>query len=127
VIFFEAPHRIEKTMAELLSVVGDVPVAIGRELTKVHEEWVRGPISTAIGRIHPRGEFTVVAELGRSGEQVVSQSPPSGGALEAEIGQLMETGGVSRRVAAAIVARRHGLTANAVYSAAERAKKKGTD
>ncbi len=65
VVFFEAPHRIERTMGELLEAVGDVEVAVGRELTKVHENWVRGPITTVVGRLESRGEFTVVVNIGQ--------------------------------------------------------------
>ena len=46
VIFYEAPHRIRRTLEELLSIIGDVSIAVGRELTKKHEELVRGPISS---------------------------------------------------------------------------------
>ena len=48
VVFFEAPHRIRATLEQLLSLVGDCQVAIGRELTKAHEELVRGPISEVL-------------------------------------------------------------------------------
>ena len=45
VVFFEAPHRIRETLEQLISVVGDCPLVVCRELTKIHEELVRGPIS----------------------------------------------------------------------------------
>ena len=45
VVFFEAPHRIRETLGELQREVGDCQVAVCRELTKKHEELVRGPIS----------------------------------------------------------------------------------
>src|SRR6185503_18413527 len=48
VVFFEAPHRIRETLSELQRIVGDCPVVIGRELTKIHEQLVRGPISQAL-------------------------------------------------------------------------------
>src|SRR4051812_36051684 len=48
VIFFEAPHRIDETLREFHRELGDCDVAVGRELTKVHEHLVRGPISTVI-------------------------------------------------------------------------------
>jgi len=56
VVFFEAPHRIRRTLEELREKVGDCRVAIGRELTKAHEELVRGPISAVLTSLeHPKG------------------------------------------------------------------------
>ena len=48
VVFFEAPHRLSRTLSEIAQSVGDFPVVVGRELTKIHEEFVRGPISIAL-------------------------------------------------------------------------------
>src|SRR5215217_4604496 len=61
IVFFEAPHRIRETMADLLAILGDRTVAVARELTKAHEELVVRPISEYLQRLSdPRGEFTVV-------------------------------------------------------------------
>ena len=67
VVFFEAPHRIRRTLEEIQTTVGDQPVVVCRELTKAHEELVRGPISVALQRLSIiKGEFTVVIEIGQS-------------------------------------------------------------
>ena len=59
VVFFEAPHRIRQTLQDLLHTLGDPHVVVGRELTKVHEELVRGPISGVLAALgEPRGEYT---------------------------------------------------------------------
>src|SRR6185369_5030487 len=47
-VFFEAPHRIQATLTELMTAIGDQYVVVGRELTKVHEQLVKGPISTVL-------------------------------------------------------------------------------
>jgi 16S rRNA (cytidine1402-2'-O)-methyltransferase len=62
-IFLEAPQRLLASLADLQAVLGDRPVAVARELTKLHEEVFRGPLGEA--RSHfaaqpPRGEFTLV-------------------------------------------------------------------
>ncbi len=62
-IFFESPHRIEKTLAIIERILGPRPLVVARELTKVHEEFLRGPAAEL--RLHfrahpPRGEFTVL-------------------------------------------------------------------
>jgi len=62
-IFLEAPHRLLESLADLLDILGDRPAAVARELTKVHEEIFRGPITQAIQRFldeAPRGEITLV-------------------------------------------------------------------
>ncbi len=62
-IFLEAPHRLLATLQDLLKTLGDRPVAVARELTKVHEELWRGVLSsaaTSFAENTPRGEFTLV-------------------------------------------------------------------
>ncbi len=125
VVFFEAPHRIRETLLELQRTVGDCPVAIGRELTKVHEELVRGPISVALERLSDdRGEFTVVAMIGQSTDNM-AVTAPSQVELALEIGRMTASVGLTKRKAINIVARKHGLTPNRVYDAVEAAKKSG--
>jgi 16S rRNA (cytidine1402-2'-O)-methyltransferase len=61
VVFFEAPHRIRETLGELACVAGDREVALARELTKVHEEVLRGTAASLLARLpEPRGEITVL-------------------------------------------------------------------
>ncbi len=62
-VIFEAPYRLRDTLADLMAVLGDRPVALCRELTKLHEEIWRGTLSEAQARYEtedPRGEFTLV-------------------------------------------------------------------
>lgn len=63
VIFFEAPHRITRTLEELREVFGDIDIVICRELTKIHEEIRREKISTSIvhfSNTNPKGEFVIL-------------------------------------------------------------------
>jgi 16S rRNA (cytidine1402-2'-O)-methyltransferase len=62
-IFYEAPHKIVRTIEDMLEVFGDRRVVITRELTKLHEETIRGKISECLNRLHSgtiKGEFTIV-------------------------------------------------------------------
>ncbi|HRQ24801.1 MAG TPA: 16S rRNA (cytidine(1402)-2'-O)-methyltransferase, partial [Anaerolineales bacterium] len=64
-IFLESPHRLIASLTDLLAVLGDRRICIAREMTKMYEEFWRGPISGAIGHFkskEPRGEFTLVIE-----------------------------------------------------------------
>ena len=70
-VFFEAPHRLLKTLADLAEVWGDRRIALARELTKMFEEVWRGTVQEAIAHFQetpPHGEFTVVVE-GAMGEE----------------------------------------------------------
>lgn len=64
-IFFEAPHRLQAALVDLEAVLGDRPLAIARELTKLHEQIWRGSIAAAriyFTGVEPRGEFTLVVK-----------------------------------------------------------------
>jgi 16S rRNA (cytidine1402-2'-O)-methyltransferase len=64
-VIYEAPGRVADTLVDLLTVLGDREAAVCRELTKVHEEVVRGKLSelgAMYGRTPPRGEVTLVVD-----------------------------------------------------------------
>jgi 16S rRNA (cytidine1402-2'-O)-methyltransferase len=125
VVFFEAPHRIERTLRDLLHLVGDCPIVLARELTKIHEELVRQPISQvlAVG-FKPQGEFTVVAYIGHTTEYT-RPTTPSPIDIWREFGEITNIERLTRRAAVHQLARRHGMSPNAVYEAIEIAKKSG--
>ena len=62
-VAFETPHRLATALSDILAALGDRPMAVCRELTKLHEEVFRGSVSEAITHFaQPRGEFTLVIE-----------------------------------------------------------------
>jgi 16S rRNA (cytidine1402-2'-O)-methyltransferase len=64
-IFYESPHRLAKTLSDMLEILGDRKVVVARELTKVHEEVFRGTLEEAVERFggeRCRGEFTILVE-----------------------------------------------------------------
>lgn len=66
VIFYETPHRIVKVLEELDATLGDIAVVIGRELTKLHEEFLRGTPKTLLEHFSqkpPRGEMVVMINV----------------------------------------------------------------
>ena len=120
--FFEAPHRISRTLTEAAEYFGKRPIVVGRELTKVHQEFLRGTAQELAGRLDaPRGEFTVVVGPGeiRSNDAILVSDEQ----LAAEFGQDTETAGLRRREAVARLARRYGRPVREVYAAIERGKK----
>ena len=121
--FFEAPHRIARTLAEATQYFGDRPIVVGRELTKLHQEFLRGTAQELASRLTaPRGEFTVVVSPGETAGKIEA-SPVSDEQLAAEFGQDTETAGLRRREAVARLARRYGRPVRDVYAAIERGKK----
>jgi 16S rRNA (cytidine1402-2'-O)-methyltransferase len=112
VVFFESPQRVVRLLGEVLAELGDRRMALARELTKLHEEVIRGRVSEVLARLEgaePRGEVVVVLE-GHRGE---AADPPS--LLEEARGLVSQ--GMRKREAAAAVARRHGASSTSIYEA----------
>lgn len=61
IIFYEAPHRINKTLKNMLEVLGDRKAVVARELTKLHEEFIRGSLSS-LQNLDAKGEMVVLVE-----------------------------------------------------------------
>ncbi len=62
-VLYEAPHRIRETLADALEVLGDRQASLARELTKLHEQFIRGKLSELVAHFEtnqPRGEMTLV-------------------------------------------------------------------
>ena len=121
-VFFEAPHRIRQTLEAALDTLGDREASLGRELTKLHEEVIRGPLSDVLNRLgEPRGEFTVVLTgkpepAAASGEQVDDNQ------MLTEFGRLTENG-LGLREAINELARRHRKRSREVFAAIDRARR----
>ncbi|MQA30681.1 MAG: 16S rRNA (cytidine(1402)-2'-O)-methyltransferase [Luteitalea sp.] len=123
VIFYESPHRISATLTQLYETVGDVRVSVARELTKKHENLVRGPISSVISEVQgSRGEFTVVVDVGHK-TNVGQSDTPDRAQLPDIFRQMTQDKGMTRRQAISAIARRYGLSNNQVYAALENHKK----
>jgi 16S rRNA (cytidine1402-2'-O)-methyltransferase len=116
VVLFEAPHRLAESLADLATVFGaERRAAVCRELTKTHEEVLRGTLAelaswAATSQV--RGEITVVV-AGASGER----APVDDEVLAAEVAERMAAG-ASRRDAVDQVAAVRGLARRVVYAAA---------
>lgn len=123
-IFYEAPHRILDTLADVAAIFGAAQhVVVARELTKLHEEFLRGAVSevrgTLAGRASVRGEivllFAPVAETAREGQ-------PS--SIAAEVRELMKTQGLDEKDALKQVARARGMGKSEAYRELQRGRGK---
>jgi 16S rRNA (cytidine1402-2'-O)-methyltransferase len=96
-VFLEAPHRLLSALQDLQAVLGDRQVAVARELTKLHEEIMRGSLSQALAHFSaqsPRGEITLVIE-GNTAQVVWSEQQ-----VRSLLGQLLADGYSPTRSAA---------------------------
>ena len=113
VVLYEAPRRVLALLRDALEALGDRPAAVARELTKAHQEVLRGTLSSLVERLSAReirGEIVVVI----SGSE--SRSVPDAHDL-AERVERHRAEGVSRRDAAARVAEETGVSRRTAYEA----------
>ena len=118
VVLYEAPHRLQQTVADLARVCGgERRVVLVRELTKLHEEVWRGTLgAAALVDTAPRGEYVVVLEGAPAPAAATDE------AIEAALGDELRAG-VDRRTAVASVAGSLGVPKRRVYDAALRLRR----
>ena len=127
ILLLESPHRIERTLSDLLSHLGDRPASVARELTKIHEEVIRGPLSELLASFQ---------KLDRRlrGELIVAVGPPTKTQIHSNyIDDLTDSNALllealkkmSTKMAVHHVARATGLSRRLLYNQALEIKKTG--
>jgi 16S rRNA (cytidine1402-2'-O)-methyltransferase len=116
-VLYEAPHRVRETLAAAREVLGDRPAALARELTKIHEQFLRGTLSEISAQLGPqdaRGELTLVIAGSRDDNSALAERAESE-PLSAQIARLMAASSLSRNEALKQAARARGLSKKAAY------------
>lgn len=116
IILYEAPHRVVECIADALKVLGDRPGCLAREVTKLHEEFLRGKLSQILKSVEKgpvRGEITLL--LGPPGTAEVSGVGDSSQTLAARVEELMRQARLDRKEALKLAAKERGLTRRAAY------------
>ncbi len=116
-IFYESPHRLAATLAELTAAFGERPAVVGRELTKKFEEFSRGPLSELASRFAaqaPRGEITLVVAGGTGKAAKAPATTPD--EPVAAVAKLVAAG-TAKKEAIRMVAAERGLPRREVYQA----------
>ncbi len=112
IIFYEAPHKIVTTIEDMIEILGDRQAVMTRELTKIHEEILRGRLSEILRRLREgtvKGEFTVIVHG-------ASEKPGSKDIDPAEyLRNLMIHRGLSKKEAVAAAAKELGLRKKELY------------
>lgn len=114
IIFYEAPHKIVKTLEDMIEVFGDRKAVVTRELTKIHEETIRGMFSDILNHLREgnvRGEFTIIVH-GASTEPAAQDVDPA-----EYLKNLMLHRGLNKKEAIAAAAEELGLPKKDVYKA----------
>jgi len=117
-VFYEAPHRLGETLGDLQQILGERQIVVAREVSKVHEEFIRGTVGEVIGQLAGRevkGEITIVVH-GSAGDVPVSVQQ-----LKAEIGRLTSAGAGVKEIAE-LLGERYGLSKREIYRLALESK-----
>ena len=116
IIFYEAPHRIEETLADAREILGDRPACLAREVTKLHEEFRRGTLSELAASLSgkpARGEITLLVGAlppeARAAQRDTSQS------LAERVDELIRQAKLDRKEALKLAAKERGMTKRAAY------------
>lgn len=121
-VFFEAPHRLPESLADLQELLGDRPAAVARELTKMFEEVRRAPLATLAAHYaaHPDVKGEIVIVIGAP----LADTERSADTIDEALREAMT--GASVKDAAAEVAARYGLKRRDVYARALELKRNAT-
>ncbi len=120
IVFYEAPHKIIRAVEDMMEVFGNRRVVITRELTKIHEETIRGTFSECLKRFHEgtiKGEFTVLVHGATAG--LLKQDIDTAEYLK----NLILHRGLSRKDAVSVAAEELGLPKKNVYKESLKMKK----
>ena len=119
-IFLESPHRLLASLEDLLAILGDRPICVAREMTKMYEEFWRGPISGALEYFKSRevrGEFTLVV----GGNQTMDSRRWTEEKLLAAIKRELESGKSAKEISSEL-AEPSGWSKKEVYARVNQSK-----
>jgi 16S rRNA (cytidine1402-2'-O)-methyltransferase len=120
-VVYEAPHRIRETLEDVVAVLGpERVVVIARELTKIHEEFIRGTAAEVLSQVQARelkGEITLLIGPGKSQPASVPAKD-----LVARLKEIMRDQRIDEKSALKILAKEQGLPKSAVYRELQRSK-----
>lgn len=115
-VFYEAPHRIKRTLQDILEILGDRSAVVGREITKMHEEFLRGTVASVLAdlesREHIKGEMTLVVA------PAAPEAPPNDQSLPERVAELTASG-LTRMDALKQAARERGISKSEAYRLVE--------
>ena len=122
-VVYEAPHRIAETMKDIVELLGEErPVVLARELTKVHEEFIRGNAAEILQRVQQhelKGEMTLL--IGKNERAAI---PATRKGIASRVEEIMREGSVDENTALKAVAKEQGISKSEAYREFQRVKRK---
>lgn len=112
-VFYEAPHRLAESLADMATVLGDRVAVLAREVTKLHEEFLRGRLGALAAQMKqrpPKGEITVLV-----GPPAGERPARRGVSLRTRVERLQKKKGLSLKAALKAVARELGLSRDEAF------------
>jgi len=122
-IFYEAPHRIVESLRDVAEILGpERHVVIAREVTKLHEEFLRGRADSLLEQLQQRGDIKgeITLLLGKAEETVQTGHPAT--RIAQRVRELMHSGEVEEKAALKQAAREFGLSKSEAYRELQRSK-----
>ena len=120
-MFYEVPHRVEEALQDIFEVMGNREIVVGRELTKIHEEILRGRVSEILFHKDPggwRGEMTLaIAGAGRDQEAQKERNRDRDSEIRSEI-QRLRTQGMRVKEIAEILGEKYSTSKREIYQLA---------
>jgi 16S rRNA (cytidine1402-2'-O)-methyltransferase len=116
IVLYESPHRLADMLGEAVELLGRRPAVIARELTKIHEEFLRGDLAELLVRMQqnpPRGEITLLIGTAPEGQASSNELPAA--PLHRRVEQIMLEKKLDRKAALKSAARERGLTKREAY------------
>ncbi len=114
-LFYEAPHKLKTTISDMLEILGDRKVVLARELTKIHEEFLRGKLSEILANLEDvKGEFVVIVEGNLQSKKDVQIEKLNELTLEEQY-QFYEKQGLSKKEIIKQIAKDRKVSKNEIY------------
>ena len=115
IIFYEAPHRLEKTLKELKEIFGNINIVVAKELTKIHETFYRGTIEEVLEKMGEiKGEFIVMFEVHSKTEKELEIEELSKKTIEEQY-TYYEKQGLSKKDIIKTIAKNNNVPKDVIY------------
>jgi 16S rRNA (cytidine1402-2'-O)-methyltransferase len=121
-VVYEAPHRIAETMKDIVELLGEErPVVLARELTKIHEEFIRGTAAQVLRRVHEhelKGEMTLLIGKGAQEDQAAAKN------IAQRLDEIMSEQELDEKAGLKVLAKERGLSKSEAYRELQRVRRK---
>jgi 16S rRNA (cytidine1402-2'-O)-methyltransferase len=122
-IFYEAPHRLKETIEDIVAVLGQArPIVVARELTKIHEEFLRGSAGQVLQQLNSRGEIKgeITLLIGKSSEEANATHHQE--SVRERVHRIMADQNLDEKSALKVVAKERGISKSEAYREIQRTK-----